>query len=124
MLCSKTQSECQTVWRHFAGPDLGPNCLQRLSAVPPMSLKLTTPSTKSNLPLSHYPHLSYTQMQKKGSPVPIFFLLERIGLHFRWNGSQFSKQHVIPYLVYLTGGVMHVLLYREVTQDIDFMCFR
>ena len=25
-------SECQTVWIHFVGPDLGPICLQRLSA--------------------------------------------------------------------------------------------
>ena len=32
---SEIPSECQTVWtliRRFVGPDLGPNCLSRLSA--------------------------------------------------------------------------------------------
>ena len=29
---SGTLSECQTVDHHSIGPDLGPNCLQRLSA--------------------------------------------------------------------------------------------
>ena len=68
------------------------------------------------------PRLQVTLYLVEKEPIPGFFLLDRIGLQFRRNGSRFQSSDIhVSSPVYQTGGV-YVLLHLEVTPNPYLSC--